>query len=246
MKNEYSVDMRLDQYIVEHFGITRSRAQLLIENNSVTISGKVITKSSYKVPEFIDKEMVEITDTIRYVSRAGLKIEHAIKEFLLNITGKDCLDIGSSTGGFTDCLLQSGAHHVDCVDVGTDQLHEIIKRNKQVSVYEKTDIRNFNGGTYDVIVGDISFVSLNVIIPIIPKFCKKDTQLILLIKPQFEVGKEFLNKHGIVKNEQSIVESIEKIKTTFVQHGFKVNSIIDSPILGGDGNKEFLVYITIK
>ncbi len=246
MKNEYSVDMRLDQYIVEHFGITRSRAQLLIENNSVTISGKVITKSSYKVPEFIDKEMVEVTDTIRYVSRAGLKIEHAIKEFLLNITGKDCLDIGSSTGGFTDCLLQSGAHHVDCVDVGTDQLHEIIKRNKQVSVYEKTDIRNFNGGIYDVIVGDISFVSLNVIIPIIPKFCKKDTQLILLIKPQFEVGKEFLNKQGIVKDQNSITDSMEKIKTTLVQHGFMVNSIIDSPILGGDGNKEFLVYITIE
>ncbi len=238
--------MRIDQFLVNHFNLSRSRAQLLIKDGAVCVMGKVITKSSHEIPENFDINLVTITDTVKYVSRAGLKLEHALQEFSLDVNHKKCLDIGSSTGGFTDCLLQYGASHIDCVDVGTDQLHEKIKTNSHVSVFEQTDIRNFDGDNYDIIVADISFISLNSIIPILSKFCKNNTQIILLIKPQFEVGKEFLNKQGIVKDNQVITESIEKIKTTLHENGFVMNSIINSPILGGDGNREFLSLITVK
>lgn len=234
--------MRIDQFLVEHFNMSRSRAQLLIKDGAVCVAGKVITKSSHEIPENFDKNLITITDTIKYVSRAGLKLEHALQEFSLNITYKKCLDIGSSTGGFTDCLLQYGASHVDCVDVGTDQLHKKIKTDPRVSVFEQTDIRNFDGDNYDIIVVDISFISLTSIISTLPKFCHKNTEIVLLIKPQFEVGKEFLNKQGIVKDEQVVRESIEKIKINLNNNGFVVNMIADSPILGGDGNREFLVY----
>jgi 23S rRNA (cytidine1920-2'-O)/16S rRNA (cytidine1409-2'-O)-methyltransferase len=173
-------------------------------------------------------------------------LEHAITTWGIEVVGKKCLDIGSSTGGFTDCLLQYGALHVDCVDVGTDQLHEKIKTDPRVSVYEKTDIRNFQGGTYDVIVGDISFISLTAIIPTLSRFCHPDTRIILLIKPQFEVGKEFLNKQGIVKNELMIDQCIENIKNTLIEYEFGIHGIIDSPVLGGDGNRECICYGTKK
>ena len=236
--------MRLDQFLTEQFQISRSRAQLLIKDGAVCVAGKVIKKPSYEIPKQITKESIVVTDTVKHVSRAGLKLEHAITTWGIDIKENKCLDIGSSTGGFTDCLLQYGALHVDCVDVGTDQLHEKIKTDPRVSVFEQTDIRNFQGGAYDIVVADISFISLTAIIPILVRFCHDQTQIVLLIKPQFEVGKEFLNKQGVVKNELIIQECIEIIKNNLIEHGFINRGIIDSPILGGDGNKEFLLYAT--
>ncbi len=235
--------MRLDQFLTEHFQMTRSRARLLIQDGSVTILGNVITKPSYSVPITVSQNDVRVTDTIRYVSRAGLKLEHAITTWGIEVVGKKCLDIGSSTGGFTDCLLQCGALHVDCVDVGTDQLHEKIKTDLRVSVFEQTDIRNFSGGLYDIISIDVSFISLTAVIPTLPRFCHQDTCLVVLVKPQFEVGKECLNKQGIVKNSQIISEVLKKIISVFTDYGFSVQRHIDSSILGGDGNREFLLLV---
>lgn len=236
--------MRLDQFLTEQFQISRSRAQLLIKDGAVCVAGKVIKKPSYEIPKQITKESIVVTDTVKHVSRAGLKLEHAITTWGIDIKEKKCLDIGSSTGGFTDCLLQYGALHVDCVDVGTDQLHEKIKTDPRVSVFEQTDIRNFQGGAYDIVVADISFISLTAIISTLARFCHDQTQIVLLIKPQFEVGKEFLNKQGIVKNELIIQQCTDMIKNNLTENGFTVQGIIDSPILGGDGNKEFLLYAT--
>jgi 23S rRNA (cytidine1920-2'-O)/16S rRNA (cytidine1409-2'-O)-methyltransferase len=235
--------MRLDQYIVHYFGLSRARAQLLIRDGSVTFRGKVIKKSSLDMSNTIDPIDIVITDTVKYVSRAGLKLEHALREFSVDVSDKNCLDIGSSTGGFTDCLLQYGAIHVDCVDVGSDQLHITIKDDLRVSVYEQTDIRNFNPShIYDVIVCDVSFISLVHIIPELPRFSDDNTRIILLIKPQFEVGKEFLNKQGIVTSDQAVQDCIQKIKNTLHEFGFAEQGIIPSPINGGDGNQEFLTY----
>jgi 23S rRNA (cytidine1920-2'-O)/16S rRNA (cytidine1409-2'-O)-methyltransferase len=177
--------MRLDQYIVYYFGFSRARAQLLIRDESVTFRGKVIKKSSLDISNTIDPIDIKITDTVKYVSRAGLKLEHALCEFSIDVAGKNCLDIGSSTGGFTDCLLQYGATHVDCVDVGSDQLHVNIKNDSRVNVYEQTDIRNFNPSyTYDVIVCDVSFISFVYIIPELPRFSDGNTRIILFPIPR--------------------------------------------------------------
>lgn len=238
--------MRIDQFLVEHFNMSRSRAQLLIKDGAVCVAGKVITKSSHEIPENFDKNLITITDTIKYVSRAGLKLEHAINEWGIVVQEKNCLDIGSSTGGFTDCLLQHSANHVDCVDVGTDQLHQKIKTDSRVSVFEQTDIRNFTGSLYDIVGIDVSFISLTAIIPTLPQFCHECTHIITLVKPQFEVGKEFLNKQGIVKDNQVIDGVMKKITSVFTDYGFSVQGQIESPILGGDGNRELLLLVNKK
>jgi 23S rRNA (cytidine1920-2'-O)/16S rRNA (cytidine1409-2'-O)-methyltransferase len=208
----------------------------------VQFSGKIVKKPSLDIGDNITISDIVVTDSIKYVSRAGLKLEHALCEFSVDISGKNCLDIGSSTGGFTDCLLQNGAAHVDCVDVGSDQLHVNIKNDSRANVYEQTDIRNFKqNNKYDVIVCDVSFISLVHIIPELPRFSDSNTRIILLIKPQFEVGKEFLNKQGIVISNQAVQDCIKKIKNTMRQFGFTEQGVVPSPITGGDGNQEFLL-----
>lgn len=235
--------MRLDNYIAHHFGLSRARAQLLIRDGSVQFRGKIVKKPSLDIDDDIIISDIVVTDSIKYISRAGLKLEHALREFSIDVSGKNCLDIGSSTGGFTDCLLQHGAAHVDCVDVGSDQLHINIKNDSRVNVYEQTDIRNFKKNCiYDVIVCDVSFISLVHIIPELPRFSDGNTRIIMLIKPQFEVGKEFLNKQGIVANDQVVQDCIQKIKNTLRQFGFTEQGVVPSPITGGDGNQEFLIH----
>lgn len=235
--------MRLDQWLVHHNNFTRSRAQLLITDGAVRMNGIVCTKANKTVAA---TDSVTVTDTITYVSRAGLKLQHALDMFNIFPAGKMCLDIGSSTGGFTDCLLTRGAIHVDAVDVGTDQLSPSLKSDSRVSSYEQTDIRQFKNITrYDMIVCDISFISLLKIIPEIPRFAKNTTEIILLIKPQFEVGKEFLGKGGIVHEDMRVVEIITDIVTMARHYGcILVDEVKQCPIRGGDGNQEYVVCFT--
>lgn len=235
--------MRLDSYLVEHFKLSRSRAKLLIEDGAVLINEIVFKKPNKTV---LPTDAVVVNDTINYVSRAGLKLEHALKLFSINTINKNCLDIGSSTGGFTDCLLKNGAAHVDAVDVGTDQLVEKLRNDSRVSVYEKTDIRNFEtNNTYDLIVCDASFISLTKIIPVVPHFSKKNADIILLIKPQFEVGREFLGKGGIVNDEMRVVEVITDIVNLAKKNDLRlIDEIKICPLKGGDGNQEYIAYFT--
>lgn len=235
--------MRLDQYLVTNNSLTRSRAQLLIDDGAVSVNGIVATKANKTV---MDGDAVTVQDTIKYVSRAGLKLEHALDTFEIDPTGKTCLDIGSSTGGFTDCLLQRNAIHVDAVDVGTDQLVEKLRNDSRVSVFEKTDIRIFkNAQTYDLIVCDASFISLTKIIPELPRFSKTGTEIILLIKPQFEVGKDYLGKGGIVNDEMRVVEAITEVVTCARTHGLSlVGEVKICAIQGGDGNQEYVACFT--
>lgn len=231
--------MRLDQYLVTNNGLSRSRAQLLIDDGAVSVNGIVASKANKTV---MDGDTVVVEDTIKYVSRAGLKLEHALNVFEIDPAGKTCLDIGSSTGGFTDCMLQRNAVHVDAVDVGTDQLVEKLRNDPRVSVYEKTDIRAFkNDQVYDLVVCDASFISLIKIIPELPRFSKTGTQIVLLIKPQFEVGKDALGKGGIVNDDMRVVEAITEVVTCAQQHGLRlVDEIKICAIQGGDGNQEYI------
>lgn len=234
--------MRLDIFVSENSEISRSRAQELIKKKMVKINGVVCTKPS---KEINGKDIVQVEDFKNmYVSRAGNKLEKALKTFSVDVKQKTCLDIGSSTGGFSECLYRFGAGEIYSVDVGKDQFAEKLKNISNIHLFEETDIRVFSnfGYKFDVIVCDVSFIRVELIIPDIKLMCKPKTKIIILIKPQFEVGKSGLNKNGVVKSEMFINQAILNVKNAFIMNGFHFCDIIESPIKGRRGNREFLAY----
>lgn len=231
--------MRLDIALVGRQIVkSRSVAKRLIEDGLVLINGTVAIKTNTTVHEH---DHIQVTELPRFVSRAGEKLEKALEHWSVDMQGKTILDIGSSTGGFTDCALQYGAQKVIAVDVGTDQFDTELRQDPRIELYEKTDIRNFYLDTpVDMIVCDVSFIPLRKIIPHLHRFIEKG-QIVLLIKPQFEVGQDFLNKQGIVVSEEATQKCIADILKDLENAGWKNLEVIDSPIRGGDGNREFLV-----
>lgn len=241
--------MRLDLELVKR-GLCESRteAQGLISSEKVLVNNVIVTKVIKQVSE---QDSIIVTSRRKFVSRGGEKLEgiltqvigdnDAVSQFCAN---KQVLDVGSSTGGFTDCLLQKNVQRVDAVDVGTGQLHDKIKNDKRVSSFENTDIRNFiplPTSSYDIIVADLSFVSLETILDTVVSFGKSGTSFFLLIKPQFEVGKGNTKK-GIVKNAQLVDEILLKYQNLSEKLG--LTSVVINPcvIQGGDGNQEYFLY----
>lgn len=225
-------------------GLSRSRqnAQELIKEGKVLVGERKIVKANELLQE--DTE-IRITEQSKYVSRAGLKLESAIKEFDIDISDKVALDIGSSTGGFTDCLLQNGIKKVYAVDVGTDQLSEKIRNDKRVVSLEKTDIRKLGElpEKADIAVIDVSFISLEKVLPSVLKFLKPEAEIVALIKPQFEVGRENIGKGGVVKDEGAKISALKRTEIFAQSLGLSIKGKIKSPILGGDGNEEYLFYL---
>lgn len=233
--------MRLDQALVSRGLVkSRSQAQDFIFRGSVEVNGEVVTKPSKDV-EIADT--LHVTESTQYVGRGGIKLEGALRMFALSPKNKICLDIGASTGGFTDCLLTYGASLVYAVDVGSGQLDHTLASDSRVVSIEQTDIRDIQmfPKKVDLVVIDVSFISLSHIVPVLSRFIKSHGDVIALIKPQFEVGKENIS-NGVVKNEALYVELLPKIQRLFEQHGFTQCQIIDSPIRGGEGNKEFFIH----
>ena len=235
--------MRLDVYLVEK-GLfsTRNKAQSAIKDNAISINGKIVSKPNYDVSEFDDVTIVKESNP--YVSRGGFKLEKAIKEFNLDFKDKVILDIGSSTGGFTDCSLKHGAKLVYSVDVGTDQLDKSLLNRDDVVVYEQTNILDVYELPHhiDFMVMDVSFVSIEVILPAVDRFLDDTNGFVCLIKPQFEVGKVHM-KNGIVKDRNTHIKVIENVRDVLKKYNMGILKLIPSPILGGSGNKEFLAYI---
>ncbi len=237
--------MRLDKAIFEKGLVqSRSRASLLINENSVKVNGKIISKASYDVK---DDDIIEVIDSIKYVGRGGLKLEAALRNFNIDVSDKDTLDIGASTGGFTQCLLKFNARSVVAVDVGHGQLHESLLKDDRVTLIEKFNAKNLTpeviGGKKDIIVMDVSFISQTEIFEAMFSCLKDDGAAVTLVKPQFEVGSNNLNKKGIVKDKKIYSDVFLKIQNSAQKYGYSVFNICDSPILGGDGNKEFLFEI---
>ena len=235
--------MRLDLYLVEKgYFNSRNKAKNAIDNNAVAVNGKVISKSSFDVSEYDKVEVVG--EVCPYVSRGGYKLEAAIKQFYLDFKGKTIVDIGASTGGFTDCALQFGAKRVYSIDVGTNQLDESLLENPNVVSLEQTNILDIEyfPEIIDYFVMDVSFVSITHLLPGISKFIDDGNALVCLIKPQFEVGKKYM-KNGIVKDRTVHISVIEKIEAELKLYGLGISKLIPSPILGGSGNKEFLALI---
>ena len=234
---------RLDAEMVAR-GIARSRqtAKEMIAAGSVTVNGITAKKASDTVSE---GDVIESCKTEKYVGRGALKLEKAAEEFGLDFGGKVCIDIGASTGGFTDLMLKNGAAKVYAVDVGHDQLAESLRNDERVVNLEGTDIRNITavdiGGQADFICADVSFISLTKILPKIYELMKDGGCGAVLIKPQFEAGRKDIGKHGIVKDRKVHIRVLEEIDAFASSLGFVCEKYTYSPIKGGSGNIEYLV-----
>ena len=222
---------------------SRQKAKILIENKCVLIDGKVVSKPSAEIDEQIEHK-IEIFDNCAYVSRGGLKLEAILDYAKIDVKGRKCLDIGASTGGFTDCLLKRGATVVYALDSGSNQLDIDIKNDPRVVSIEnfnaRNDLTSVINGKVDVITIDVSFISQTLIIPSAFNVLENDGIYVSLIKPQFEVGKAGVGKGGIVKDKKFRKFAVERVIECANSFGFFCKSIIKSPILGGDGNTEYL------
>lgn len=239
--------MRLDLELVKRgLSVSRTEAQEYIQMGGVIVNGEVATKQTRHVT---DEDVILVTGKRKYVSRGGEKLEGA----LLDVFGSEekvrelcsdrrALDVGSSTGGFTDCLLGFGAAHIDAVDVGTDQLHGKLRKDERVSIFEQTDIRNFTPNVpYDIIVADLSFIPLSYVLSKILELGSMDASYFLLLKPQFEVGKG-ATKKGIVKDLSLIEEVLSKYKLLAQEYGAQEVQTYPCRLTGGDGNQEYFLY----
>ncbi|MBZ5552193.1 MAG: TlyA family RNA methyltransferase [Acidobacteriia bacterium] len=240
---------RIDKLLVD-LGIAESRekAQALILAGQVLVDGRCIEKAGQQIP--IDSPIRLKGVPMKYVGRGGLKLEAALDHFSISPMSRLCLDIGASTGGFTDCLLQRGAVGVIAVDVGTNQLDWKLRRDSRVVSLENTNARylKFEGlGTQvDLIVVDVSFISLELIVPVLPPFCRPSTEVLLLVKPQFEVGKGEVGKGGVVRDPTLHQRAVEKVTEAGERYGFEIKGSVESPITGAQGNKEFFLWLRPK
>lgn len=241
---------RLDLILMER-GIfeSREKAKREIMVGNVFVNEQIITKAGTNFKD-TDDLVIRVKEKLKYVSRGGLKLEKAIETWNLDFSDKIVLDIGASTGGFTDCALQNGARKVYSVDVGTNQLDWKLRNNPKVVSLEEMHIKNLTTGDLgnnksDFIVVDVSFISLTKVIPYLENFLTEEGNVVLLIKPQFEVGKDKIGKNGIVTEEEYHDEAIKKIINFCKESSYKLLGIEDSPIRGARGNKEFLALIKL-
>jgi len=239
---------RLDVLVLENKLVknnSRQRAKALIMAGKILVNGCPCDKYGIKI-----NKKAKITlkgNDIPFVSKGGLKLAHALKNISCNVKGLICLDIGASTGGFTDCLLQNNAKKIYAVDVGYGQIAWSIRQNKKVKVIERTNIRymdfNIIGEKVDLITIDTSFISLKLVVPAAEKFMKNKTKVLALIKPQFEAGKKRIGKNGVVKDPEIRKEIIKEIKYFFKQRNYEIKNIIPYPVPGPKGNMESIIYL---
>jgi len=235
---------RLDKLLVDT-GIlsSRTRAQALIMAGKVLVNNHPIDKPGTKVP--ITSEIKLKEPDFPYVSRGALKLKEAVETLERDVNGFVCMDVGASTGGFTDFLLQNGALKIYSVDVGYGQFDWKLRNDKRVVLLERTNIRHLEENRIDdkvdLVVIDTSFISLKIVVPSVLKFMKPESEIMALIKPQFEVGKGKVGKGGVVKNPDDHLNVIHTLKHFFTDLGLTCNAVINSPILGPKGNREFII-----
>lgn len=229
---------------------SRSKAQALVMAGVVLVDEKRVEKASETFADDVNIRIKGDSPEARYASRAGLKLEAALREFAIDPTGFICLDIGASTGGFTDCLLQHGAVRVVAVDAGTNQIVWRLRDDERVEVREQTNARDLLpehfDTSFDLIVIDVSFISVTKIMPVLVPLLKDDGRVIILIKPQFEVGKGEVGKGGIVREPEKHERVTNEVNESASAHGLEPIGLIDSPITGAEGNKEFLAMYSRK
>jgi 23S rRNA (cytidine1920-2'-O)/16S rRNA (cytidine1409-2'-O)-methyltransferase len=237
---------RIDKLLVERgLAPSREKARALIMAGQVVVGDHVAEKAGQMVP--VDAEVRLKGEPLPFVSRGGLKLQKALDEFAIDVTGLTVLDVGASTGGFTDCLLQRGAEKVIAVDVGYGQLAWKLREDTRVTNLEKTNIRYLEPETLDTVpdlaVIDASFISLDKVLPAVLRLVKGDGTIIALVKPQFEVGKGEVGKGGVVRDEAKHRQVIDAVAAEAVSLGLAVRGVTESPITGPKGNREFLMVL---
>ena len=251
--------LRLDKLLVERGLVpSRERAQALILAGKVLVNEQKIEKSGAAVEE--DSQIRLLGDDLKYVSRGGLKLERALQHWSIAVSGRTCLDVGASTGGFTDCLLQNGAARVIAVDTGYGQMDLGLRKDPRVRLLEKTNARYLTpamiGEPVSFVAMDVSFISAMLVLPAVlastfhaqrtdspnPASAASSRDLIVLVKPQFEVGRAEVGKGGIVRDEAAQLAALERVRQCVLDLGSSSTDSVDSPILGTEGNREFLLY----
>lgn len=238
--------MRLDIFLLERgLASSRTEAKGFIQGGAVTVGARCVIKPSYEISE--DCADVSVDRSVKkYASRGGFKLAGALTEFKIDVGGKLAIDIGASSGGFTDCLLQNGASHVISVDSGSGQLAEFLRKDERVTVIENYNARYMKPDDFEyrpqIAVMDVSFISATYIIEAIAAVLADNGEFVCLVKPQFEVGRQGLGKGGIVKDDKIRKSALKKVVDFAVEHGFEFVSSTTSPIKGGDGNTEYLAY----
>jgi 23S rRNA (cytidine1920-2'-O)/16S rRNA (cytidine1409-2'-O)-methyltransferase len=244
--------LRLDKLLVERgLAGSRERAQALILAGKVLVEEQKIDKAGTQVPAYSQIRL--LGEDLKYVSRGGLKLERALEQWHIDVAGEVCVDIGASTGGFTDCLLQHGALRVTAVDTGYGQMDFKLRQDPRVRLLEKTNARYLThdliGESADLIAIDVSFISATLVLPAVvgaafPKSQaeRQGRQIVVLVKPQFEAGREYVGKGGIVRDEAAQLASVDKVRQTLFDLGCHRTETIESPILGAEGNREFLLH----
>ena len=235
--------VRLDVMLAERgLAESREKAQALVLAGEVLVNGVKATKPGQSVPDGAD---LQVLQRPLYVGRGGLKLEAAIDRFHIQIADRVCLDVGCSTGGFTDCLLQRGAARVHGVDVGAGQLDWKLRTDSRVVLHERVNARYLRyediGEPIDLAVCDVSFISVTLILPALGPLLQPSSEMVILVKPQFEVGREQVGKGGIVRDPELHRSACERVGSAVRQMNYRTD-IVESPILGAEGNKEFLLY----
>ncbi|HVV66738.1 MAG TPA: TlyA family RNA methyltransferase [Candidatus Saccharimonadales bacterium] len=227
---------RLDQVLVkQQLAPTRSQAENYIKLGQVKVNKNVVTKPGFLVDS---QDKVELAASEQYVSRAGLKLASVTEALGLDFSGATVLDVGSSTGGFTDYALQHGAEKVIAVDVGSQQLHPTLRHDPRIELHEKTDIRGFKTkAVIDIVVADVSFISLRLVLPAVARLSSRQTLIVAMVKPQFEAGESSLKHKGVVKNER-MRRDILKDFESWAQRSFVILEKADSQVSGNKGNRE--------
>jgi 23S rRNA (cytidine1920-2'-O)/16S rRNA (cytidine1409-2'-O)-methyltransferase len=247
--------VRLDKLLVDRgLAASRERAQALILAGKVLVEDQKVEKAGSQVSAECAIRL--LGEDLKYVSRGGLKLERALEHWQIAVTGKICLDVGASTGGFTDCLLQRGAERVIAVDTGYGQMDFKLRQDARVRLLEKSNARYLTreavGVAVDLIVMDVSFISATLVLPAVIEAAfpesptqlgrRRGRQIVVLAKPQFEAGREHVGKGGIVRDEAAQLAAVEKVRGALQGLGAVETDAIDSPILGAEGNREFLLY----
>jgi len=246
------VKSRLDKLLVERGLVpSRERAQALILAGKVLVDEQKVVKSGAAVETDVDVRL--LGEDLKYVSRGGLKLERALEHWCVEVRGRACMDVGASTGGFTDCLLQHGAARVIAIDTGYGQMDFRLRQDTRVQLHEKTNARYLTREAIGVFVSfvamDVSFISATLVLPAVagsafpdPAVREAPCSMVVLVKPQFEAGRGEVGKGGIVRNEKAQLDSVERVRQAVIRLGATQTDSIDSPILGAEGNREFLLY----
>jgi 23S rRNA (cytidine1920-2'-O)/16S rRNA (cytidine1409-2'-O)-methyltransferase len=244
--------IRLDKLLVERgLAVSRERAQALILAGKVLVDSQKLEKAGAQVAR--DASIRLLGEDLRYVSRGGLKLERALDHWKIDVARKVCLDVGASTGGFTDCLLQHGAARVIAIDTGYGQMDFKLRQDPRVRLIERINARFLTreavGEFVDFIAVDVSFISATLVLPSVISAAfadfsneRRGRQIVVLVKPQFEAGREHVGKGGIVRDENAQRDAVEKVRSALIKLGVSQTDVIESPILGAAGNREFLLY----